>query len=116
MPKSSTLRVGGREVSTGHGISVVVRQGRIAAIEPRELTSGPWLAAGLIDLQVNGFRGLDLNDGAVTPARVKTLSRLMAGLGVTIWLPTLITASQDSLLSALAAIAGARRQDPLSRG
>jgi len=41
------------------------------------------------------------------------LTRLMAGLGVTTWLPTLITASQASLLSALAAIAEARRQYPL---
>jgi N-acetylglucosamine-6-phosphate deacetylase len=113
MPEPSTHRVSGREVGTGDGISVVMREGRIAAIEPRELTSGPWLAAGLIDLQVNGFRGLDLNDGAVTPARVKELTRLMARLGVTTWLPTLITASQASLLSALAPIAEARRQDPL---
>jgi N-acetylglucosamine-6-phosphate deacetylase len=109
----TTTRIAGRDVKTGHGMSVVVTDGRIAAIEPAELTSGPWLAAGLIDLQVNGFRGLDLNDGAVTPARVAVLTRLMAGLGVTTWLPTLITASRASLLSALAEIAEARRQDSL---
>jgi N-acetylglucosamine-6-phosphate deacetylase len=109
----TSTRVTGRDVATGHGISVVVIDGRIAAIEPAELTSGPYLAAGLIDLQVNGFRGLDLNDGAVTPARVAALTRMMAGLGVTTWLPTLITASRGSLLAALAAIAEARRQDPL---
>jgi N-acetylglucosamine-6-phosphate deacetylase len=109
----TTPRVSGRDVVTGHGISVAVTDGRIAAIEPAELMSGPYLAAGLIDLQVNGFRGLDLNDGAVTPARVAALTRMMAGLGVTTWLPTLITASRASLLSALAAIAAARRQDPL---
>jgi N-acetylglucosamine-6-phosphate deacetylase len=109
----TTTRVTGRDVHTGQGISVDVTQGRIAAIEPAELPSGPYLAAGLIDLQVNGFRGLDLNDGAVTPERVAALTRLMAGLGVTTYLPTLITASRESLLAALAAIAEARRQDPL---
>ena len=109
----TTTRITGRDVGTGHGISVVVMEGRIAAIEPAELTSGPYLAAGLIDLQVNGFRGLDLNDGAVTPARVEALTRMMTGLGVTTYLPTLITASRASLRSALAAIAEARRQDPL---
>jgi N-acetylglucosamine-6-phosphate deacetylase len=106
-------RVNGRDVATGQGISVVVTDGCIAAIEPTELTSGPYLAAGLIDLQVNGFRGLDLNDGALTPKRVAALTRMMAGLGVTTYLPTLITASRAALLSALAAIAEARRQDPL---
>src|SRR5947207_1333573 len=109
----TTTRITGRDVGNGRGISVVVMAGRIAAIEPVELTSGPYLAAGLIDLQVNGFRGLDLNDGAVTPARVEALTRMMTGLGVTTYLPTLITASRASLLSALAAIAEARRQDPL---
>jgi N-acetylglucosamine-6-phosphate deacetylase len=109
----TTIRITGRDVRTGHGISVLVAEGRIAAIEPAEQTSGPYLAAGLIDLQVNGFRGLDLNDGALTPARVIALTRMMAGLGVTTYLPTLITASRTSLLSALAAIAKARRQDPL---
>jgi N-acetylglucosamine-6-phosphate deacetylase len=109
----TTTRVTGRDVHTGQGICVNVTQGRITAIEPAELTRGPYLAAGLIDLQVNGFRGLDLNDGAVTPSRVAALTRLMAGFGVTTYLPTLITASQASLLAALAAIAQARRQDPL---
>jgi N-acetylglucosamine-6-phosphate deacetylase len=110
----TTIRVTGRDVATGHGISVVITDGRIAAIEPAEPASGPWLAAGLIDLQVNGFRGLDLNDGAVTPARVAALSRMMAGLGVTTYLPTLITASRASLCAAMSAIAEARRRDPLS--
>jgi N-acetylglucosamine-6-phosphate deacetylase len=109
----TTIRLTGRDVGTGHGISVVVTEGRIAAVEPVSLTSGPYLAAGLIDLQVNGFRGLDLNDGAVTPARVIALTRMMAGLGVTTYLPTLVTASRASLLSALAAIAAARQHDPL---
>jgi N-acetylglucosamine-6-phosphate deacetylase len=109
----TTIRLTGRDVGTGHGISVVVAEGRIAAVEPVSLTSGPYLAAGLIDLQVNGFRGLDLNDGAVTPARVVALTRMIAGLGVTTYLPTLVTASRASLLSALAAIAEARQQNPL---
>jgi N-acetylglucosamine-6-phosphate deacetylase len=116
MPEAMmTTRVVGRDVGSGQGISVTVAGGRIAAIEPTdpELTTGPYLAAGLIDLQVNGFGGLDFNDGMVTPARVAALTLMMAGLGVTTYLPTLITASRASLLSALAAIAAARRQDPL---
>jgi N-acetylglucosamine-6-phosphate deacetylase len=116
MPEAMmTTRVNGRDVGSGQGISVTVADGRIAAIEPTdpELTTGPYLAAGLIDLQVNGFGGLDFNDGMLTPARVAALTLMMAGLGVTTYLPTLITASRASLLSALATIAAARRQDPL---
>ena len=111
----TTTRVTGRDVGTGRGISVIVADGRIVAIEPIDVQpmSGPHLAAGLIDLQVNGFRGLDFNDGRLTPARVAELTRMMTELGVTTYLPTLITASRASLLSALAAIAAARREDPL---
>ena len=113
----STSRVTGRDVGTGQGIAVTVTDGRIAAIEPTDLEPGlsdPYLAAGLIDLQVNGYRGLDLNDGALTPERVVALTQMMTTLGVTTYLPTLITASRASLLAALTSIAAARRQDPLS--
>src|SRR6266702_1926043 len=108
----STTRVTGRDVGTGQGITVTVTDRRIAAIEPTDLElglSGPYLAAGLIDLQVNGYRGLDLNDGTLTPERVAALTQMMTTLGVTTYLPTLITASRASLLSALTSIATARR-------
>jgi N-acetylglucosamine-6-phosphate deacetylase len=111
----TTSRVTGRDVGSGQGISVTVADGRIAAIRPTDLalTSGPYLAAGLIDLQVNGYRGLDLNDGTVTPARVAALTQMLTELGVTTYLPTLITASRASLLSSLVTIAAARQQYPL---
>ena len=114
-----TTCITGRDVGTGQRLFITVSDGRIATVErtepePTEPTSGPYLAAGLIDLQVNGFRGLDLNDGVLTAERVAALTRMMATLGVTTYLPTLITASRASLLSALASIAAVRRQDPLS--
>jgi N-acetylglucosamine-6-phosphate deacetylase len=113
MARANDRTIVGRDIATGRGIAVAVSQGRINAIAPAEAASAPWLAAGLIDLQVNGYRGLDFNDGALTPERVIELTRMMPPLGVTTYLPTLITASRPSLVSALAAIAQARRQDPL---
>jgi N-acetylglucosamine-6-phosphate deacetylase len=113
MASSNDRTIVGRDIATGRGISVALSHGRISAIGPAEAPSAPWLAAGLIDLQVNGYRGLDFNDGALTPDRVIELTRMMPPLGVTTYLPTLITASRASLVSALAAIAQARRQDPL---
>jgi N-acetylglucosamine-6-phosphate deacetylase len=110
----TTTRVTGRDVGSGRGISVMIAEGRIAAIEPADLESTvPYVAAGLIDLQVNGFGGLDFNDGTLTPERVSALTLMMTKLGVTTYLPTLITASRTSLVSALTTIAEARRQYPL---
>ena len=72
-----------------------------------------WLAAGFVDLQVNGYAGLDLNDGALTPATVIKLAERLARDGVTTFAPTLITASEASIIAGLRAIAEARRQSPL---
>jgi N-acetylglucosamine-6-phosphate deacetylase len=113
MTSSNDRTIVGRDIATGRGMAVAVSHGHISAIEPAEAASAPWLSAGLIDLQVNGYHGLDFNDGALTPERVIELTRMMPPLGVTTFLPTLITASRTSLVSALAAIAQARRQDPL---
>lgn len=109
-------RLLGRDPASGAGLAVVVRDGRVAEIAPAELApTAPYLAHGLIDLQVNGFHGIDLNDGKLTPERVSELTRLMLSLGVTTWLPTLITASRDDLIAALRTIAEARATDALSR-
>ncbi len=107
----SSSSITGLDPATAQGIGLQIIDGRIAAINAAALTEGPYLSAGLIDLQVNGFRGLDLNDDTLTPDRVIALTEMMHGLGVTTYLPTLITASRRSYLSALEAISTARRMD-----
>ncbi|PTM40536.1 amidohydrolase family protein [Bosea sp. 124] len=53
--------------------------------------------AGLIDLQVNGFAGIDFNAGAITPAEIDHALEAMLATGVTLCLPTIITAHADEL-------------------
>jgi N-acetylglucosamine-6-phosphate deacetylase len=90
----------------------MVEDGVIAAIQAANGTSDDYIAPGLVDLQVNGFAGLDLNDGYLTPERVKTLADHMLSVGVTTFLPTLITAPEVDIIRALTVIAEARRQFP----
>jgi len=68
---------------------------------------------GLVDLQVNGFRGLDVNADDVTIDTITALARELWTQGVTRFLPTVITASEEKILHALETIAAARRTDPL---
>lgn len=103
----------GSDPATGEAISISVEDGIIAAIRPADGTSGHYIAPGLVDLQVNGFAGLDLNDGRLTVDRVKSLAQHMLAAGVTTFLPTLITASEADIIRALSAIAEARRLFPL---
>ena len=65
---------------------------------------------------MNGFAGLDLNDGHLTPERVKTLADHMLSVGVTTFLPTLITAPEADIVRALTVIAEARHRFPLWPG
>jgi N-acetylglucosamine-6-phosphate deacetylase len=55
------------------------------------------LSAGLVDLQVNGFAGLDFNSGTVTADALDTALEAMLRTGVTTCLPTIITAHPDEL-------------------
>ena len=106
---SKTVAITGRDPATGLGIAITIENGLIVAIAPDDGAGHLYLSTGLIDLQVNGYGGIDLNSGDVTPARVLALAEVMAGLGVTTFLPTLITASEQSIILALKAIAEARK-------
>jgi N-acetylglucosamine-6-phosphate deacetylase len=105
----------GRDPSSGLGIRVDIEDGRIAAVAAAEVADDAWLAGGLVDLQVNGYAGLDLNDGALRPDTLAALARLLAARGTTTFAPTLITASEATLVAALGAVAEARREHDLVR-
>ena len=109
----TTRSVFGRDPETGQGLEVQFSNGLISSIKTVVNSPGPYLSSGLIDMQVNGFRGLDLNDGALDADRVIAITEMMHALGVTSFLPTLITASPESLTSALSAIALARDKNAL---
>jgi N-acetylglucosamine-6-phosphate deacetylase len=100
-------RVTGRCPATGEGLAVIIQAGKITSVTASTQAADTYLAPGLIDLQVN-----DLNDGELTPDRVTTLTERLFKEGITTFLPTLITASRASLLTALRAIAEAREENP----
>ena len=117
MALASTTTVYGLEPGTGQSLTVEVKDGLIHTVHraPAAVpaTGQGWLAAGLIDLQVNGYAGYDLNDDQVTPETVQALARAMLDSGVTTFLPTLITASEAQLTKALVAVQAARSLDPV---
>ena len=59
---------------------------------------------GLVDLQVNGFAGVDFNDTAVTADALDRALEAMLATGVTTCLPTLITAHPHELEARFAAL------------
>jgi len=109
---SAAASIVGRHPASGAGISVEIDSGRIAAIRPAEVPEDLWLSPGLVDLQVNGFGGLDFNAAALAPEQVAESVAMLARLGTTSFLPTLITAGETQIIAALRTIAEARRRYP----
>lgn len=70
------------------------------------------LSPGWLDIQVNGFAGVDFNSGRTTPAEYEHAREALRALGVTRFLPTVITAAPDHLAECLARIDEARRASP----
>ncbi|HEX7896723.1 MAG TPA: amidohydrolase family protein [Planctomycetota bacterium] len=103
----------GRDVATGKGVAVQVKNGRIAKIAKG--AGRRWIGPGLVDLQINGFRGLDFNTlpvAADVPGRV---TRELWAEGVTSYLATIITNSPESMEESCRAIARGCEEDEAAR-
>ncbi len=61
-------------------------------------------SAGLFDLQVNGFAGVDFNDDAIDAAGIDVALERMLATGVTACLPAIITATPEQLAARLTAL------------
>ena len=88
-----------------------VRRARRAA----EIVTAPVArrTAGLFDLQVNGYAGVDFNSLGLTPDALDHALHAMLQAGVTYCLPTLITAAEPVLAARLAALDHAIRASRL---
>src|SRR6478736_5153547 len=79
--------------------STVTRVGLPAA------SGGRIASPGYVDLQVNGFAGVDVM--AADRDGIAAISQALTTYGVTSWLPTLITAAEEDTERALDVLAGA---------
>lgn len=76
------------------------------------LDDAPFVAPGWIDLQVNGFAGVDYNSASATHEEIALSIRSMFACGVTRFFPTVITGSPDHMSAALRNLANARESIP----
>jgi N-acetylglucosamine-6-phosphate deacetylase len=80
---------------------VEIADGRVAAYGLFSPNGRAVAAPGFVDLQVNGFAGVDLLDADANGYR--RVGEALLETGVTAYLPTFITAPEDQLLAALRA-------------
>ena len=111
-------KIPGREVP----VNLLVENGKVVQMTPYQKGSPCdfggtdfYLCPGFFDPQVNGFAGVDFNHPLLTPERLHQAARSLASTGVTCFLPTLITSSQEKMVRQLKIIAEALRNDSLLR-
>ena len=93
---------------------VRVRDGRVAAVGVVPPGRAGLAAPGFVDLQVNGFAGVDFL--AAQAADYARCGPALAATGVTAYLPTFVTAPEAEHARALAAVGEAATEVPANGG
>ncbi|HZY61480.1 MAG TPA: amidohydrolase family protein [Edaphobacter sp.] len=106
------LTIHGRDPASLKVLEVRTEDGLITEVRPSDASADLWLAPGFVDLQVNGYGGIDLNDVSCTPSDILRLSQQLATLGTTTFIPTIITASSQKIEHLLRTIRTAREEFP----
>lgn len=105
---------------TGEGlVDLRIEGGSIIEIDAADAARRPdlgdekqYLAPGLVDLQINGYAGIDWNDPATPPERIAEAARRLRATGVVAFYPTVITGSRKHISRCLALLARAVDEYP----
>ena len=105
-----------REVLTGQALVVELSDETIS-LSPSHSTpeDGLYISPGWVDLQVNGFAGLDMNAPDIKPEHVTHMARRLWTEGVASFCPTVVTASPGHIEHCLRTIALAYHGAPEMR-
>jgi N-acetylglucosamine-6-phosphate deacetylase len=103
----------GRNPQNGRSLAVTFEDGLIREIHEGQRDEDVWLSPGFVDLQVNGYGGDDVNLEHPDPEVITSLTKKMIATGVTTYLPTIITASEEKITAALRAVVESRRHSRL---
>lgn len=106
---SKTQNFKALDYRTNKPISIDVENGKISAISQLQQTLGInfYVAPGLVDLQINGFKGIDFNSLDLKINDVHEICNILLEKGITSFFPTVITNSSEAIESLLTTILAA---------
>jgi N-acetylglucosamine-6-phosphate deacetylase len=91
-----------RHYATGQPVRVRMEAGRVAALDPaRRAPQDLWVAPSLVDLQINGYGGVDFQQDALTVRQLLSAIRQLRADGCGRFLLTLITDEWPRLIARL---------------
>jgi N-acetylglucosamine-6-phosphate deacetylase len=101
----------GKDVATGSAIEVSFDQ-TVESVRPSAAKPEVYLSPGWVDVQVNGFAGVDYNSGSTSHEEIARSLEALFSTGVTRFYPTVITGGPDEMRSALDNLARAKESLP----
>jgi len=114
----------GRHYASDVPIRVTVREGWIDCVDEIEVDGHagvpgigmeiwqlPWVGPGFVDLQINGYAGMDFNTLPIATQTTASVTRALLKEGVTSCFPTVITNSDMAITEAVGVIAQACEAD-----
>jgi N-acetylglucosamine-6-phosphate deacetylase len=90
----------GIDAATGSGIEIGYAE-TIQSVRPIAERPARWMAPGWVDIQVNGFAGVDYNSPATPLDEIARSVQVQYSAGVTRFYPTVITGAPEDMLAAL---------------
>lgn len=109
-------KIEGRNLETLQPISISLQDGKVTEVEQinrQDEETLPWIAPGLVDLQINGFQGLDFNTLPITEELISKAVRGLWKEGVTTFYPTVITNGSDEIEEMMRIFSKACKEDYL---
>jgi len=114
--ENDTIKVKGLFYLDGDPVVLSISGGKIVRID--RITAGEdpviYVAPGLVDLQINGYMGVDFSDQHLTPENMRKATEALWKEGVTTFLPTVITNHQDSLMVSFTLLAEVRSDNEVA--
>ncbi|GGG07410.1 N-acetylglucosamine-6-phosphate deacetylase [Paenibacillus abyssi] len=104
----------GRLIHDARPYRITLQDGTISRLELLQEDGRddlPWIGPGLIDLQINGYAGIDFNTASLSAQDVTEVTARLWKQGVTSFFPTIITNSDENIRKMTAIIAEACRSD-----
>lgn len=113
---AQTSRIEALHYATGKPVVIEISGDKISAIKAskKNHSSPLYVAPGLIDLQINGYMGVDFSDQNLTSEALQKAIEALWKQGITTILPTVITASRESLLNSFTLLSSASANSGIS--
>jgi N-acetylglucosamine-6-phosphate deacetylase len=106
------MNCSGMDASSGAGIEISSEGETIAAVRPASQRLAGWIAPGWVDIQVNGFAGVDYNSPATPHEEIARSIHVLYSAGVARFYPTVITGAPDDMAGALGNLRRAKENLP----